>query len=317
MDITIIGAGMAGLLAGRILKQHGHNPVLLEKQESLPNNHNSLLRFRSNIISDVTGIPFKKVQMIKATVPYLNPVAEALSYARKCFGSYRTDRSITQGITVAERYIAPPDFINQLAEGLDIHYNSSQHTCGGSPIISTIPMPSLFKLLGYMAGGDPVETFSWVDSYVLKAKMIKCSSYATLYFPDPAIPFYRASITDDQLICELVDYSNHDLSMEEAGIKERLDIIDLALFYFGISKHDLNSHSVPEIKKQKYAKILPIDDGARKRFMAWATDNHNVYSLGRFATWRPGLLLDDLVNDIKMIEKWIISGNNYDVRRIR
>jgi hypothetical protein len=42
--------------------------------------------------------------------------------------------------------------------------------------------------------------------------------------------------------------------------------------------------------------------------MFWASHNFNVYSLGRFATWRAGLLLDDLVNDIIQIENWISAG---------
>ncbi len=48
--------------------------------------------------------------------------------------------------------------------------------------------------------------------------------------------------------------------------------------------------------------------------MMWATDNFNIYSLGRFATWRPGLLLDDLVNDIRVIQK-IADHGNYDHRK--
>jgi hypothetical protein len=38
------------------------------------------------------------------------------------------------------------------------------------------------------------------------------------------------------------------------------------------------------------------------------TEEHNIYSLGRFATWRQ-LLLDDLVKDIGVIEK-LIDGNH-------
>ena len=64
---------------------------------------------------------------------------------------------------------------------------------------------------------------------------------------------------------------------------------------------------------QKYAKIQPIDETARKQFLAWATDNFNIFSLGRFATWRPGLLLDDLVQDVQRIEKWAFA-DRYSMR---
>ncbi len=69
------------------------------------------------------------------------------------------------------------------------------------------------------------------------------------------------------------------------------------------------------LKQQKFSKIIPVNEEARKRFMHWATVKHNIYSLGRFATWRPNLLLDDLVNDVRLIEKWTNQGNKYEVAK--
>ena len=60
-----------------------------------------------------------------------------------------------------------------------------------------------------------------------------------------------------------------------------------------------------------------IDEELRKDFIYWATDKHNIFSLGRFATWRPGLLLDDLVKDIRLIDKWIDRGDRYALARVR
>jgi hypothetical protein len=59
---------------------------------------------------------------------------------------------------------------------------------------------------------------------------------------------------------------------------------------------------------QNYFKIIEINDAERKKFLRWASVHHNVYSLGRYATWRPKLLLDDLVNDVRKIENWIQGG---------
>ena len=50
-EVTIIGAGMAGLLAANMLRHR--DPVILEAQKSLPNNHHALLRFRSSVVGDV------------------------------------------------------------------------------------------------------------------------------------------------------------------------------------------------------------------------------------------------------------------------
>ena len=322
MNIIVIGAGMAGLLAARMLNQRGHKVLVLEAQSELPNNHNAVLRFRSNVVSDITGIPFKKVQMIKGTVPYLNPVAEALAYAYKTTGTYSTDRSIVQGLTVADRWIAPSDFISQLSKGTNIEFSSYQLQAFDimknkgreeewDAIISTIPMPKMMELLNYTAFGAAQFEFKSKSGMVAKTNIKDCYAFATLYFPGD-FDFYRASITGDELIIEYSDIYEYEINYD----------IGQAMENFGFDKNTANTYEAElgkghhQIIKQPYAKIEPVDDKLRKRFMAWATDKHNVYSLGRYATWRPGLLLDDLVQDVKLIEGWIVNGN-YEVRRSR
>lgn len=111
----IIGSGMAGLLAGNMLMKR--KPLIIEAQPSLPSNHSAVLRFRSPVVGDVLGIPFKRVNMIKTSVPWQNPVADALAYAYKNSGGYRSDRSIGSGAVVSEeRFIAPPDLVLRMAE---------------------------------------------------------------------------------------------------------------------------------------------------------------------------------------------------------
>jgi hypothetical protein len=96
-----------------------------------------------------------------------------------------------------------------------------------------------------------------------------------------------------------------ELSPEDIAARAA-DLLGLKYDFYEVTSHP-----------QKYAKITPIDDDERKSFMHWATVTHNVYSLGRFATWRPNLLLDDLINDIRKIDKWIGSTNKYDTARDR
>jgi hypothetical protein len=83
------------------------------------------------------------------------------------------------------------------------------------------------------------------------------------------------------------------------------------LWHFGLSLDHVSkfSEAPPEVKPVQYAKVLPIDDRERKRFIMWASENHNIYSLGRFATWRPGLLMDDLVHDVRVIQRIAREGN--------
>lgn len=316
MDIYIIGAGMAGLLAARMLKARGHHPVVIEAQNELPNNHHAVLRFRTNVVSEVTGIPFTKVNMIKCTVPYRNPVAEALAYSYKATGTYSTDRSITHGHTVAERWIAPCDFISQLAEGIDIKYGEQfdWKNCGPSlPLISTIPMPKLVPLLNYPAKDFGGGSFRYRKGMVAKAHVKDCNAYASLYVPEPDYDFTRISLTGDELTVEM--------NKEEIKLHEAEQAVLDALRLLGIRSGPGQLYEIEpgegkvQLYPQPYSKIEPIDDDQRKRFISWATDQRNIYALGRFATWRPGLLLDDLVNDIKRIEQWIVKNNNYDRRK--
>ena len=64
-----------------------------------------------------------------------------------------------------------------------------------------------------------------------------------------------------------------------------------------------------ETVNQKYGKIAPIDEGKRKALIGHLSTEHNIYSLGRFATWR-NLLLDDVVQDIAVIKR-LMNSDGY------
>lgn len=309
MTITIIGAGMAGLLAANLLSRR--NPIVYEAQAALPNNHSAVLRFRSSIVGDALGIPFKKVQMIKAPLPWRNPVADALAYSTKCFGIARSDRSILDGVVVAERYVAPENLIQRMAEGVNINYGSRALSRPpiDFPTISTIPMPSLMAILGY----HDRPKFNYVPGLNISARIAKCDAYVSLLIADPAFSYSRISITGDELIIEVprkCDQAIDECTSASTKLLSAELIVSSAIEHLGIAPERVSSIAW---KEQTYAKIAPIDDDARKRFLHWATVNHNIFSLGRYATWRPKLLLDDLVNDIRKIERWAFSGSHYDV----
>jgi hypothetical protein len=80
---------------------------------------------------------------------------------------------------------------------------------------------------------------------------------------------------------------------------------------FGIGLSNCNSLGSVE---QKYGKISPVEDAVRKQLLFQLTHEHNIYSLGRFATWR-NILLDDVVDDIGAIKKLLKANSAYDVRR--
>jgi hypothetical protein len=106
---------------------------------------------------------------------------------------------------------------------------------------------------------------------------------------------YRASITGNTLITEGIG--------ETLSAKELNEVCNsLGIFFTRkMMNHIRNS-------KQEYGKIIPIDNKKREHFITDLTIKHNIYSLGRFATWRPKVMLDDVLSDIYQIRKMIQGG---------
>jgi hypothetical protein len=306
--MIIIGAGLAGLLAGNMLSVR--RPLVVDAQPSLPNNHSAVLRFRSTVVGDVTSIPFKKVTMVKCVLPWLNPVADALAYSFKNTGYYKSDRSITAGTVVSERYIAPTNLIDRLAKRCELEFarpvNKHQLKTWSAdelPIISTMPMPVLMDLLDYPRQEDVV--FNFAPGCNIRAVVRNCDAYVSLVCPDPELPFSRISITGNELIVECPGYESMELTFARTQAHR-------AAMALGLKVDVLDNITC---KPQKYSKILPIPEEVRRDFIYWASHNHNIFSLGRFATWRPGLLLDDLVKDIRLIDSW--TQDRYALARNR
>lgn len=314
--MNIIGAGMAGLLAGGMIRDQ--SVCIWESAASLPNNHSAVLRFRSSIVGDALDIPFKKVKMMKTIHPWRNPVADAMAYSLKTNGTASL-RSVTSANSeISERYIAPENLIQELRKRVtgdvffDVKIGSDALEFMSRPIISTIPMPVLMKLLKY----DDIPNFSYVNGFNINCLVPESDAYVSVYIPDPNTEFNRVSLTGQKLT---IEFSLPGKSLDE--IKLRVDciskhepfmieIIEHALFYLGMEDCEWQD---AKLSMQPYSKILPIDEGERRRFILWASDNFGIYSLGRFATWRPGLLMDDVVNDVRVIRK-IIKNGSYEHR---
>jgi hypothetical protein len=316
----VVGAGMAGLLAGAILREECS--AIVEAQNELPNNHSALLRFRSSLVGDAVNISFRSVDVMKAVASLGNPVADALSYSMKTNGTAAL-RSITSAHgKIEQRFIAPEDFVPRLAKKVTAPFffgKKWEHSASeNEATISTLPMPVLMDALGY-EGKRP--EFKSVIGYSCNVELRNCDVCATIYIPDGNECAYRASITGSRLI---VEYAFPGKTMTEA--ERRMNQIQVnptkhlswILSLFGLREDAIVSFQgdeFPKFKSQKYAKILPISDNDRKRFMIWATDNFGVYSLGRFATWRPRLLMDDLVNDIRQIQGMAGGKPAYETRK--
>jgi hypothetical protein len=313
--MIVVGAGMAGLLAAAMLRNECTQ--VIEKQSGLPNNHSAVLRFRSTIVADVLNIPFKPVDILKAIASWRNPVADAMSYSYKSTG-LSTLRSVTTATSeIQRRYIAPHDLILRMNNammvsgefGVDFDDQMMDKIPKGIPIISTLPMPVLMDILGWKDGRDE---FSWVSGLNIVAKLIKTDAYCSLYIPDPLFSGSRISITGDEMVVECPQPDIPHLNSSLDPYTRPQDVADEAAELCGINRARVRDAVIVE---QKYAKILPVNHDLRKRFIVWATERFNIYSLGRFATWRPGLLLDDVVNDVRVIHRLIGGGSSYDLRK--
>ena len=300
--MIIAGAGLAGLIAGNIFRNY--SPRIIEMQSSLPSNHKAILRFRDHSVSKATGIEFKKVKVRKAIaykgewLSRSNPKVANL-YSIKVTGKVQS-RSCWN-LNDAERFLSPDDFIMRIAKGLKINYSETLHKSmfDGQPIISTIPMPAMMDIVGWKA--KPEFPYRSIWSCWCNIKDYDVQVNQTIYYPDLKDPYYRASLLGNKLILEY----------NQEPWQSREDVISVLSNDFGIDTEVTELH----VKKQKYGKISAIDDNLRKEFLYYLTREFNVYSLGRFATWKQ-IILDDVVDDANKIMKLInveTKRRNYQV----
>ena len=296
--MIIYGAGMGGLLTANMLRRY--NPTIKEAQPSLPNNHDALLRFRSDKVAIATGIPFKKVKVSKA-IKYEGKLITkpdlflSNKYSLKVTSAYY-DRSISN-LEPVHRYIAPLNFISLMSNSLNIEYDKSlsYETCKDNrePILSTIPMPTMMKIIGWPKQPDFKFKTIWSKRALITKP--KTSLYQTVYYPSEITDCYRVSITGNVVMAEYISRPTKDGS----------DIFNFLKDDFGVKSYELKDITVSEMK---YGKLLPIEEKVRKEFILYLTQQYNIFSVGRFATWRQ-LLLDDIVDDINVIDNMV--GDNY------
>lgn len=299
--MIIIGAGLAGMLAAHAFP----NAEIFESRSSslgVEAEHKALLRFRSEAVSHLTGIPFKKV-LVRKGVWYRGwfhepNIALANMYAQKCLERLVGDRSIWN-TAAAERYIAPENLYDQLLDRVENRVQWGMPIKGLSPqeqYVSTMPLNVAARLAGIAVDHN---AFHHKQIHVRRFRLRGCDVYQTIYFPDPELPLYRASITGDLLICEFT----HEVMLTTKVLDRILQAFALTT---RVCVDELESVS------QRYGKIAPIDEHLRKTLIWKLTEEHNLFSLGRFATWR-NILLDDVVHDISVVRQ-LITATNYERR---
>lgn len=309
-EVMIVGAGLAGLIAAHVFPR----AAVVEAQTAPRAQHRALLRFRSDEVSKAVDIPFRRVRVHKALwcggrmfgradIRHMN------WYARKISSSGAlTARSIADLATV-DRWVAPDSLYDQLVEAVQarITWGTSitRTTLGaGCAVVSTMPLPDAvdaFNSIHQEQVSLPAQpvAFRRAPIRVQRFRVFGADLHQTIYYPGDDHSTYRASITGDTLIVESMDDDQ----------TPPITCGELATS-FGIDPEALQGE---ERTVQRWGKIFPVDDRARRELIHQLTVKHGVYSLGRFATWR-NLLLDDVVKDARIIRGLIDQHDTYALR---
>ena len=293
--MIIIGAGVAGAMARGYFSSL--YPKVYEASKTSEKKHKAIMRYKDFSIAYLLGVPFEKVKISKAIYyrgSFLEPNPAMLnSYSFKVSQGIFS-RSI-QSIEPAERFIAREEYVIPFVEYGKVLVKVKPNKCffsDGTEVeydtcISTIPLPVMASVAEIELGNTKIKKYPiCVAQYPVK---IPCDIFQTIYFPDLDIPIYRASLERQKLTVECLGEDNPDL--------REIDFINA----FGLSFSNLGT---PEISIQSMGKIVDMDDTIRRKTMTELTKKYNIYSLGRYATWK-NITTEALLKDLEVISKMI------------
>ena len=285
-------------------------------------NHDAVMRFRDSKVPLLLGSDFDKIEVDKAICLNGNIYTTCNLRMNNLYSLKTTDCVMPKSIrdtTTAVRYLVKELKAIQFENALTGHKLVSVKTAEDGTrkavfetaseiveaeydaMISTIPMPAMMALTGITSN----ESFACKTTYNLSVVVpfVRSKTHQTIYFPDNSTGVYRASLEGSRLILESIT----PIARED---------IDVVVKAFGISAKFFSYNLLNGGKENKYGKILPVDDRARKSIIFELTDRFAIYSLGRFAIWK-SVRTDSLINDIDIIKAMISSKYETSNRRSR
>lgn len=300
----IIGAGLSGLICGAL----NAGTRILERNKSDFVSHRAVLRFRDDKIAKALGLTFRKVTVRKGI--WMDGANQPASIRLANMYSWKVRGVLTENsvwnLAASERFIAPEDLHAILADicgtRVSWEYNVTskdlrEYYATRRAIVNTSPLPVLLDMLGI-----PSElNFAHAPILVSRYRIADCDLHQTIYFPDPDHSVYRATLTGDLLTVERTEQTA--MTYEDAMVAEAFGLsepIALKLGHIAFAPH-----------RQSFGKIAPVPDGPRKSLLHRLTQDHGIYSLGRFGIWK-NILLDDVYDDIAVVRR-LMHANSYDV----
>jgi len=308
VDIAIIGSGIAGGVTESLLRHR--RPVLFEARSSsecLPD-HNAVMRLRDPSVGHALGADIEKIKVHKSLFfrgqhfSESNPRFNNLYSLKVTNGEHVAGRSINN-LGTQERYLAKSVMAsvgdNLMTDHRLIKVNTDKtlvfktidciSTIEYNWAVSTIPIPAFCKVAGIDL---PFETKSY-PIYITRWSFPKASNdlHQTIYFPDPDINVYRATISSGVVTVE--------------GVSEFDDIsLNAVSEAFGVEFRE-NEIEIEEFV-QKYGKIVDAPGSKRKKLLRYLTETFGIFFVGRHATWR-SIRSDELLQDAKVVSQLITS----------
>lgn len=338
MRIAIIGAGPAGIMAcGGVPGCSGL--WVFDSRTSLSNDHQAVFRLRDPRVALLLGCHAREA---KVTKEILVPPSDAHKgwfqgqltrtplvnlanlYSKKVYGQINA-ASISKELGEVTRYLTDRSSM-RVPEGSHLGHTLIMVRTGPRLVfeskdrklidvdydfaISTIPLPVLITCLPtawYESASKSLKesnsSFKSEPVYVYRGKtLIPATVNQTIYVPDPHTNISRMTLQESELIIESVGQLGEDQLIEAAEV-------------FGLWNAEVQFNPNPFV--QPMGKLLPISEDLRKLLIVEITEQFNIFSLGRFATWRP-LRTDQLLGDIDQINRLISlseSQRKYEIRR--
>lgn len=330
--IKILGLGQTSMICAIMLCKRGFDVEIFDEKplDQFKQSHFALLRFKTDKIEQETGIKLSKFKTEKAI--YIGKHFDKVivnesnielnnKYSFKVSGKYqsRSIGNLNSGI----RYQPPENFFELLLnkcvelgvkfkkESINASINAIINKFDNFNVISTIPMPKINEIIF-----KKDINFDFQKIYTAEFELTEnvFDVNQTIYFPEEHHLPYRISITNNKIKCEMSKKQYENKKNKHSEIEIIDDLMNIFCDAFGVNFDFirtcfLNFDFKNVIKEQKFGKISPIDEHTRQTIIYQLTKKYNIYSLGRFSCWR-NILLDDVVDDVKVIEK-LISLKNF------
>lgn len=304
--IKIIGAGLTGLVAAKILEDR--QPLIIERNAAIYD-PNRRMRFRTPVLAQFARQPLESVLIEKGYEKWLNPVADGMSYSRKCYGISINTADLLVSTGMHQRYVSAPDLVTALATSAKIEFNTEYDFKSKQKeelVISTLPMPVLMEKLDYESSLD----FRTYRTVRVRAKVKNFDAYLSLLLPSPRTIASRVILMGNELEIEIprpeLDEAGVNAWFASWGDADWMNCARRAMESIGDNQPEFIEPPVAEI--DSHPKFLAVSHDERMKFMTWARNEHNIASVGKFAQWWPAVTMEDVVIQLNTIREQIANG---------